>query len=527
VLCACSLALGAAPVRAETARRLVVPFENPRDEPRIYWLSEASAVLLADDLNALGADALTRNQRVRAFEQLHLPATATLSRATVIKVGQLVGATHVILGSLELEDDALTVRARTIRVDAGRFETEVVERGPLADLFAVFERVARRVAEREPADAPLERSYPPLEAFESYVKGLLAETPVSRARFLEGALTRHSAYDRARLALWEVRAEEGDHDAALAAVAPVAADSPFARRARFLAALSRLELKQFEEASAALEALAAERRAGAVDNNLGIVRLRHGAAPDKGRPTYYFDRAVKADPNDPDFLFNLGYAYSLERDLPAAMYWLREAVRRNPADADAHYVLGLALQATGRAAEGTRERELALQLTSKFEEWEERADKAPFPPGLERVRTEIEAPLARELDAALVDSAQREQRDLALFHLDRARRFDEQEQDREAIAEVRRTIYLAPYHAEAHLLLGRLYLRAGRTREAIDELKISIWSEASAAAHVALGEAYLKAEDPEAARGEAQKALVLEPGSAAAKRLLDQIGRQP
>ena len=33
------------------------------------------------------------------------------------------------------------------------------------------------------------------------------------------------------------------------------------------------------------------------------------------------------------------------------MYWLREAVRRDPADGDAHFVLAAALQQTGATAE--------------------------------------------------------------------------------------------------------------------------------------------------------------------------------
>ena len=70
----CSLARPA--VAAE--RLLVVPLENNRDEPSIYWLSEASAILLADNLNSLGVSAITRPERVRAFETLHLPPSATL-----------------------------------------------------------------------------------------------------------------------------------------------------------------------------------------------------------------------------------------------------------------------------------------------------------------------------------------------------------------------------------------------------------------------------------------------------------------
>ena len=50
-------------------RILVMPFENVTRDGRIFWLAEAAAVLLADDLNALGASAITREERRQAFER--------------------------------------------------------------------------------------------------------------------------------------------------------------------------------------------------------------------------------------------------------------------------------------------------------------------------------------------------------------------------------------------------------------------------------------------------------------------------
>src|SRR6185436_3052241 len=108
---------------------------------------------------------------------------------------------------------------------------------------------------------------------------------------------------------------------------------------------------------------------------------------------------------------------------------------------------------------------------------------------------------------AVATTAQRDQQDIAQFHLERARRLYQSEQDREAIAELQRVVFLSPYEAEAHLLIGRIYLRGGRPREAVDALKISVWSQDTSAAHVALGEAYLRLKDTAAARVQAQKAL--------------------
>ena len=505
-------------------RILVMPFENVTRNSRIFWLGEASAVLLADDLNALGSDAITREERRHAFEQLQVPPAAALTDATVIRIGQLVGAAQVIVGSLELDNEILTVRARSIALEPGRVQTSAVEHGAVADLFSIFDRLTRRIA---PGAAQIAsdaaRQPPPLPVFEDYVKGLLAETPATAIRYLNAALKGLPTFDRARLALWDVYDEQGDHERALEAVRSVDQASPFARRARFRAALSQLNLKRYDEAFTGFKALADSQPTATVLNDIGVVQLRRTAVtPPTGQATYYFKEAAELDPDDPDYFFNLGYAYWIAHDPPAAVYWLREAVRRNPADGDAHFVLGTALAAGGHA-EAAREKELARRLSSTYEQWEKRPGTDAVPRGLERVKSDVELPRARRMAATLATAEQRDQRDLALFYLERGRRLFEEENDREAVMELNRALYLSPYEAQAHLLLGRIHLRNGRVREAIDALKISLWSAETAPAHVALAEAYLQAKNPASARTEAERALTLDPASSDARHLLEKI----
>jgi tetratricopeptide (TPR) repeat protein len=519
VLCAATRA-GAQP---PPPRVLVMPFENVTREGRIFWITEAAAVLVTDDLNAFGVSAISRKERQQAFERLQVPPVAALTDATVIRIGQLVGAGHVVIGSLQLDDDALVVRARSIALDTGRVDADVTERGPLVELFAIFERIARRLAPAPPTASELiARLQPPIAAFEDYVKGLLAETPDTAIAYLNSALARHPSFDRARLALWDVYDDKGEHDEALAAVAAVGADSPFARAARFLAGLSQLYLKKYDEAFATFKALADAQPTPAALNNLGIVQLRRGATPQSGQPMYYFTKAAEADPDDEDYVFNLGYAYWQDRDPQAAIYWLREAVRRNPADGDAHFVLAAALAGSGSGPEAARERDLARRLSAAYEPSRRPGGEA-VPKGLERLKDQIDRPRARGLESRLASSEQRSHEELAAFHLERGRRLYQQENDRDAILELNRAVYSSPYLADAHLLLGRIHLRDGRVAEAVNALKIALWSAESAEAHAVLGEAYRVGNDLSAARAEADRALALDPESSEAKQLIARL----
>jgi tetratricopeptide (TPR) repeat protein len=509
------------------ARVLVMPFDNVKREGRIFWLGEASAVLLADDLNALGVDAITREERRQAFERLQVPPAATLTDATIIRIGQLVGAARVIVGSLQLEDDTLVVHARSIALDTGRVQTSVTERGLVPELFATFERIARQIAPPSTTSADVHRLQPPVAAFEDFIKGLLAETPATSIGYLNAALQLHPGYDRARLALWDVHSDQGDHQQALAAVQPVTADSPWARHARFRGGLSEIALRKYDDAFATFTSLADDQPTAAVLNNLGVIQSRRGGSLPTGRSAEFFRKAADTDPGDPDYFFNLGYADWTDRDTQAAIYWLREAVRRNAADGEAHYVLGTALALAGNSGEAAREKELARRLSSTFEQWDKRPVAEAVPKGLERLKTDTELPHASRIDQTFATTERRDQRDLAQFYLDRGRRLAQQEKDRDAIIELNRALYLSPYQPQVHLLLGRLHLRNGRVRDAIDALKISLWSEETVEAHVALGEAYLQAKDAAAARVEGERALALDPASAGAKRLLESAGPRP
>ena len=80
-----------------------------------------------------------------------------------------------------------------------------------------------------------------------------------------------------------------------------------------------------------------------------------------------------------------------------------------------------------------------------------------------------------------------------------------------------------PRSAEAHLLLGRIYLRTGEAAAAVDAFKIALWSRESVEGRVALAQAYIQLKDRASARAALERAIVLDPNSAEARELLAKL----
>jgi len=486
-----------------------------------YWFGEAAAITLTDELGALGVASASRDDRVNAFEALQLPMASPLTRATIIRAGEVIGVSAIVMGEVRL-DARLSVRARVIDLASGHQWPDVTADGPSSDFFELFARVAKGLAvnlTKGGGIVPLPPR-PSVDAFEDYVKGLVATSPDVQVRFLDAA--RLHAPDDARIliALWRAHTAQGDHARALEAATRVPAGARESRAARFLAAQSLMALKRYDEAFKALEALYKEAPSAAVSNALGVLQIRRGGAPQGGTPAYFFNRAVDEGHGDAEIAFNLGYAYALAGDPASAVYWLREVVRRQPADGVAHLVLSALLVAQAKTVEAQREFDLAKLLGAA-----EGAPAAPtdrVPRGLERLQPDLDPPLVRQAIPPVQDLDQ-----TASFYLERGRRLAEEMRDREAIDELRRAIYVSPYLDQPHLLLGRIFRRTGRLTEAVGEFTLALWCQETADGHAGLASVQLAIGKRDAARASAQRALALDPANAEAKEVLRQLGGIP
>jgi tetratricopeptide (TPR) repeat protein len=482
-----------------------------------YWFGEAAAIALTDELGALGVTAASREERVGVFESLQLPMSAPLTRATIIRTGELMGASAIIVGDIRLAD-RLSVRAHVIDLASGRQWPDVTADGSPAEFFDVLARIARGLSAHLPTDGPIVTigPRPSVDAFEDYVKGLVATSPDVQVRFLEAALTHAPNDPRTLMAMWHARTAQGDHAKALAVVARVAPTARESRAARFLAAQSMMALKRFDEAFKALDALYKEAPAAGISNALGVLQLRRGGTPTGGSPAFFFNRAVDEALGDPEIAFNLGYAYALAGDAASAVYWLREVVRRQPADGAAHLVLSAMLATQAKPVEAQREFDLAKMLGAVEGTPALPSDKVAR--GLERLQPELITAVPRQTVVP------QEHDQTASFYLDRGRRLAEELRDREAIDELHRAIYVSPYLDQPHLLLGRIYQRTGRLTEASEEFTLALWCQETDDAHAGLSSVQLAMGKRDAARASATRAVALNPTNVEAREVLRQLG---
>jgi tetratricopeptide (TPR) repeat protein len=482
-------------------------------DPETAWIGEAVSDRLAHDLAVLGVDAVERADRLRAQEALEIPPVG-LSRATCIRIAEGLGASRLVVGTYQVEKGDVALTLSLIDAGRGTASAPLVASGSLDILPGLIQAVAWEIAvlgPPPPARTRLEllglRGTVPPAAFKAYGQGLSARKLAARAQLLRRSLSLAPWHDDARLALSRILLEQRELSAAEAVLGGVNRSSPLSRAARFVQAVARLEVGRYREAAEAFQTLEDERRSAAVENDRALALLRIGStAP---RASEVLRRAVEAEPDSPDLAFNLGFALLSEGDADGAVYWLRDAVRRDALDVRARVVLSWALKNAGRAAEAAEEWKGVTALAPNYD--------ALVTPDLGR-RFERILPSERLLAA---DRAGRSAPEVAVTLVGRAERKLRAGDLDGALRELTRAVYLDPHAPRVHLLLGRTYRARGEWEQAESELRMALWSTGDTAARLELAAVLKEMGRETEARAEAGKVLKDDPQNAAARRILE------
>jgi Tfp pilus assembly protein PilF/TolB-like protein len=510
---------------------LVLPFDNSTHQPGLEWISEAFPEVLSQRLASQSLFLISREDRQYAFDRMGIPVNLHASRATLYRIAAQLDADYILLGSFSFDGETFTTRAQVLDMKALRLSPDLVESGPLHDLIAIQTALAWDVLHYirptfpEPRQAFLQRAPAiRLDAFESFIRGVVASAASDKIRYLKAAVAADPAYSQAMLLLAKTYFAQHEYEqSALWLVKLKPGDDAYSE-ANFLLGLCEFHLGHFERAAAAFMKTAERVPLTEVLNNIGVAENRRG----HHNAADYFQKAVAADPSDPDYHFNLAIALYRKGDIAGTQRQLRETLSRRPSDAEARQFqesLAAELAAAAHPSPSPAPAQGAAPLTQASHA---EATRPALAVPLTRIKRNYDESSYRQLAVevqnaieASIGNAQPSQR--ASLHLERAREFLNSGAAVEAESQFREALAQEPENSGALSGLAHSLLLQNNFPEARRQARAALAFEPNAEAYLILARADFHDHDSAAARVNVQAALALEPSSAEAKALADEI----
>jgi tetratricopeptide (TPR) repeat protein len=521
---------------------LVFPFENEGASPRLDWLGEGLEELTIQRLSAAGQQVYSHAGRTGELDRSGLPSTAKLSRASMLRIAQNMDADFVILGRFTSDGHALMVESQILRVSPTKLLPAIRETGSLDSLMDLHVRLlwrllsandhtyTRSLEDFSKAQRPLR-----LDAFEHYVRGLLASEDDPRLRELREAARLEPEWPDPDFAIGDAYYSRRDCDSALIWFAKVPKTHDRYVESVFATGVCRLLMNQAEKAEEVFASLQEALRHNLVSgadlpeilNNLALARARQGKTP---AAVADLRRAAELDPDEDAYPFNLGLLALGTGDFAGAAEHFREASGRVPDNAENRALMILALEKGGRKAEADQERDTAAETFGPDGLPEVKLDaKKDTLTRLERVRTEMDTAALRLEIVSAGDSANAAaatgSAGTPAAHIRRGRQELSAGRVDAAESEFRAALAADTGSASAHNELAEVYRRRGKLDDSAKELQASLEIRDSAVVRTTLARVYLEQKKLDLARAEVERALKLAPKYSDAKELLKHLQR--
>jgi len=321
---------------------LVLPFDNRSGRSNLNWIGDSFPYVLDQRLTSAGFLTISRDDRQYALDHLGLPPDFRPSRATTIRIAQMLDADFVVVGSFNVSNSGtdagrIDVQAQVLEVNQLRMSEPLKDSSEFARLFDVENAVAWKVAKRmDPHFAVAEQTFLAaaggvrLSSFEDYIRGTSAPTSEERLKRLEAAVAETPDYSAALLALGKEQYAARQYEAAAATLAKLPPADSLALEAGFYRGLARFNIARYAEAASAFAFVAGSLPLPEVVNDQGVAASRQGkdAAP-------LFEQVIAADPNDADYHFNLAVALLGRGDIAGATREVETALKLHSDDPEA------------------------------------------------------------------------------------------------------------------------------------------------------------------------------------------------
>lgn len=481
---------------------LVLPFHNDSKAPGLEWIGEAFAEVLGQRMQSESTFVISREDRLNAFDRVGVPANAQLSRATLLLIAQQMDVDYVVFGNYDYDGKTFKARAQLLDMRRLHLSPAVTESGSLLQLtdiqagtsWDLMHQIRPDLAATK-QDFIAETKDIRLDALENYVRGVTATDTAEKIRRFKEAVRLNPNYSVAMLQLGKTYFEQRDYVSAMSWFSKIPISDKHAAESNFFLGLSAYYSGNLDRAAEAFGFVASRLPLTEVYNNLGVVDARRR----KPSSVEYLQRAVQADPTDPDYHFNLALSLARVKDIAGATKQLKETIALRPADTEAKNYL----DAISGASSGAR-------------------------PPLERIKRNYDEASFRQLAFAIENAeeaqmAHSDPKKHAAMHVDQGKEQLRQGFYEEARDNFRKALALDPENSEAHVGLANAQIALNDLTGARSELDSTLRTQPTPDAYVTLGQLNLKENKLDAANQAIAEALRLEPNNSAALQLKQQL----
>ncbi len=378
---------------------LVFPFENTSHQGAgkdYNWIGESFSEMLSELLDSSSdLSSIRPDERNLAYEREGLPATAVLTHATSIKIGERADADLIITGTYRVDGEkgkeTITVSGRLIDLREGRLVGREFNRGGLLrDLQELQGEMAFDILRQQNPSFSLSQGEVvgaatkiPRDAYSDFMKAITTSDRQNKALFLARAIDSYAKgvpggqFTQAIFELGYILYLDGKFEDSIKLLTRVDQKYPRYVEAQFFLGVAYASAKQNDTALRLFTELVPRMPLYEVYNDAGVVYLRAGRVDDAIK---YLKPAAEAATRDMDTQFNYGYALWLKSDYAGAAAQMQKAIRRKGADGEAlkysaqdgeaFYILAKAAERSGQAKEAEEALDQAKRYLPTFAQWE-------------------------------------------------------------------------------------------------------------------------------------------------------------
>jgi len=125
----------------------VFPLEDLRPSEDTEGFGEVLAEGITDGLNGAPGIRVVERQRLKALmDEIGLSMTGAVDEKTALRVGKLLGANHLLLGSFMKFRSQVRVNARVVRTETGEITGTAKVTGKFEDILELEEKLVGEIA---------------------------------------------------------------------------------------------------------------------------------------------------------------------------------------------------------------------------------------------------------------------------------------------------------------------------------------------------------------------------------------------